>query len=361
MASEPVGRSGSGPVSLDDLIALNEEILALTRSGMPLERGLLDVGEDLPGRLHDLTNALGTRMSCGENLPEAMGGLGKAVPPVYRAVVVAGIRSGNLPSALEGIAGVARGVADARRAIGLALWYPLIVVSLAYVLFLFILSNVLPKFEATFVDMGLPLHGALRFLLQTQHSVWIWGPVLPALLLVFLVGWFSTRGALSLQGGGRIGFLRWFPWMGRMIRDFESSSFAELLALLVEHGVPYPEALTLAGEASGDRGLLLASQAIAGRVSQGQAAEGSSADLSALPPLLGWLVATGPAAGDFPMALRQMAGRYRLEAFLQSEKIRVLVPTILLCGVGASATLIYALVLFLPMSTLWNSLATPLR
>ncbi|MGE3820165.1 MAG: type II secretion system F family protein [Isosphaeraceae bacterium] len=361
MANDPVGRRVGGPVSLDDLIALNDEIIALTRSGMPLERGLLDVGRDLPGRLQAVTVELGQRTSRGESLPRAIEGLGDALPSVYRSVVVAGIRSGNLPSALEGIAGVARGVAEARRAIGLALWYPLIVTSMAYALFLFIVSTVLPKFEAAFLDMGLPIHGTLVFLIGLSRTMWLWGPVFPALLAFFILAWFSTRGALSLQGRGRIGFLRWFPWMGQMIRDFEAASFAELLALLVEHGVPYPESLRLAGEASGDRALLRASQAIAARVAQGQSADGSRSDAWALPPMLGWLVATGPATGDFPGALRQMASRYRREALLRSEKIRVLVPTLMLCGIGASATMLYALALFLPISTLWNSLATPLR
>ena len=38
-------------VSLDDLIALNDEIIALIRAGVPLERGLAGLADDLPGRL----------------------------------------------------------------------------------------------------------------------------------------------------------------------------------------------------------------------------------------------------------------------------------------------------------------------
>jgi general secretion pathway protein F len=77
--------------------------------------------------------------------------------------------------------------------------------------------------------------------------------------------------------------------------------------------------------------------------------------------LLGWVVNAGPASGDLPTALREMAARYRREALMRSEKIRVLAPTILLCGIGGSATLIYALTLFLPLATLWNGLSSPTR
>lgn len=352
---------GKRPVSLDDLMALNDEIVSLTRSGMPLERGLLEVGGDLPGRLAGLTAGIGERMSQGAGLAEAIDWLGPSVPPVYRAVVVAGLRSGDLPRALEGTTEVARGVSEARRAIGLALWYPITVMLLAYVLFLFILTLVMPKFEAVFADMRLPVHGSIAFLARAGHWAWYWGPVLPVLMLVFVVGWFSTRGALNLHGGGRFGLLRWFPWMGRMIRDFEAATFAELLALLVEHGVPYPEALSLAGEASGDRRLGAACREMSARVEKGLAPADESVGPKAFPPLLGWLLVSGPGRDYFVPTLRQMAQRYRGDAMLRSEKIRVVLPTILLCGVGASATLLYAIAVFLPISTLWSGLSSPSR
>ena len=48
----PMTSSSSKPViTLDQLIALNDEIAALVRAGVPLDRGLRSLGEDLPGRL----------------------------------------------------------------------------------------------------------------------------------------------------------------------------------------------------------------------------------------------------------------------------------------------------------------------
>ena len=38
-------------ITLDQLVALNDEIAALVRAGVPLDRGLRSLGEDLPGRL----------------------------------------------------------------------------------------------------------------------------------------------------------------------------------------------------------------------------------------------------------------------------------------------------------------------
>ena len=107
--------------------ALNAEIVALVRAGVPLERGLVVASRDLGGRLGRIAQALSLRLNRGESLSQALEGEGPAIPHLYRAVVEAGARSGQLPIALEGLARYVRGYTEARSAIGLALWYPLIV------------------------------------------------------------------------------------------------------------------------------------------------------------------------------------------------------------------------------------------
>src|SRR3954470_23074472 len=100
------------PISLDQLIALNDEIAALARAGIPLERGLLQAGTDLPGRLGAIARVLGARLGRGEGLTQALEAEREQIPPVYRAVVQAGLRAGRLPTALEGLASFLRGLAE---------------------------------------------------------------------------------------------------------------------------------------------------------------------------------------------------------------------------------------------------------
>ena len=106
---------GGRTISLGHLIALNDEMAALTRAGLPLERGLRDVGRDLSGGLSAAMLRLSARMDQGEGLSEALAADKEGFPPVYRAVVEAGIRAGRLPAALESLAGFVRSYDDARR------------------------------------------------------------------------------------------------------------------------------------------------------------------------------------------------------------------------------------------------------
>src|SRR5436309_2247221 len=108
--------AGQGRLSLDHLIALNDEIAALARAGLPLERGLREVGRDLSGNLSAVMKRLSGRMEQGASLSEALATERDHFPPVYLAVVEAGLRAGRLPSALESLAGFVRNYAEARRA-----------------------------------------------------------------------------------------------------------------------------------------------------------------------------------------------------------------------------------------------------
>ena len=120
--------------------------------------------------------------------------------------------------------------------------------------------------------------------------------------------------------------------------------------------MPLPEALTLAGDASGDANLARSSHALAEAVAQGLPPSEALRRGTTFPPMLRWVLATGSQQVELTTVLKQMAARYRSQAHNQAEKIRVLMPTILLLGIGVSSTLLYALALFVPLASLWAGL-----
>ena len=115
------GRRRAGSVSLDQLIALNDEIAALVRAGIPLEKGLTQLGREAPGRLGLLASRLADRMNAGESLGEILEKDKTTFPPVWRSVVLAGIRSNHLAAALESLSRTGRRAMELRRSIALGL------------------------------------------------------------------------------------------------------------------------------------------------------------------------------------------------------------------------------------------------
>ena len=102
----------SPSIALEDLIAFNDEMAALIRAGVPLDQGLRSMRHEVPGRLGKLTTLLSERLEKGESLEHALGEMGDTVPPIYSAVVIAGLRAGRLAAALTGARGTDGSIAE---------------------------------------------------------------------------------------------------------------------------------------------------------------------------------------------------------------------------------------------------------
>ena len=161
------------------------------------------------------------------------------------------------------------GYSEAHGAIGLALWYPVLVLSLAYGLFVGLVYFVAPRLVAAFDALGLAVIEPLRWFEWIGNSARYWWPVGPIAIVLLLVVWVNsgTTGALHARLWSA---LRLFPWMRSLLADYEAANFSELLALLLEHQVPYHSALVLAAESSGDARLVRGARAVAEALERGE-------------------------------------------------------------------------------------------
>jgi general secretion pathway protein F len=339
------------------LIALNDEIAALVRAGVPLERGLVDIGADIPGALGDVMQRMGTRMGAGETLPQALAAEGASLPSIYRAVVEAGVRSGRLAAALEGMGLFARGYTDMRRAVGLALFYPLLVFSLAYALFVLFVTKIAPRFVAEFEHARVTMFGAVSLLNWLGQTAVYWGPAVPAVLLLVGLVWLASGRAAVLEPGRIDRLVRFVPWARGVLVASRSAGFADVLALLVEHGVPLAEAVGLAANASGDKEFIAAGRQITGAIERGDPLHGTFGPAYIVPPVLRWLMIAGHEQAALISALRHAAETYRRRALNQADMARTVLPTLSLIAIGAVVTLFYGLTLFIPMTALLSNLS----
>jgi general secretion pathway protein F len=353
----PEDDCGAGRITLDQFIALNDELAALVRAGLPLERGLRELGQDIPGALGDTVQVLATRLSGGETLPQALAAERFRFPGVYRAVVEAGLKAGRLSVALEGLAGFARSYADLRRAIGMALIYPLIVLTVAYGLFVLLVLEIAPKFLATYTLLRLPVQRILVALARVKETLPYWGPVLPLLLVLIAVWWVHSGRVLLIQPAWTRRALGWLPWVRPILANSRSACFAELLGMLVEHEVPLHESMVLAAEATSDEGIVDGARELAGAVQRGESVPVVVRSATVFPPMLRWLMLTGLERGVLAKSLRHAAQTYRELALHQSSLAKQLLPVALLLAIGGTAALVYCLSVFVPYTELLHDLA----
>jgi type II secretory pathway component PulF len=346
------------PMTLNDLIALNDEIAALVRAGVPLEQGLADLGADMPGRMGQVAAVLAERTARGESLEAALMDQAIALPPAYRAVVQAGVRASRLPAALEAVAASARRTSETQRAAVVAVSYPLLVVSLVWIGTAIFCATLAPRLAMSLRSMDVPVYKFFALLAAIGQWAAFWGPAVPILLalLVFL-WWRQSTGAGVLYSRSTDRLFASLPWMGRVLQYSRSATFLDVLALLVESKTPLDEAVTLAASASGDPRTIRAARRVTEMIRKGKMQSGRPVADPAFPPLMNWLMFAAGRGGILVPTLHHSADAYHRRAKVQSDVVRAILPALLTVLIGGSITAAYALMLFLPYITLLENLA----
>jgi general secretion pathway protein F len=370
----------------EQLSAFNDEFVALVRAGIPLDLGFRRLGRELPGQLGQAMQAVGQRLESGSNLTQALGGTPELFPPVYQAVVRAGVESGRLAAALEGLSTTVRRVGETRRNMLVALIYPWIVFTVASaVLFLSahpVTTTIAECFRSFRIEppswLVLLLRG-IQPLVVTVISFWL------LFTSVFVFWYFRSRQVTKLSA------MRASNSLSRMFYLSRLAEATDLLALLVERRVPLGDAIPLAFAATGDRQLEQAATAFAGGIQRGaiprsevQLGAGRSSPLRSIsaesprhrsasvptgaagaegdtpillnpvpmdsfPAWLAWLLTNQTDGDGLIRALRQAAHSYRRRAQRLGRWLGVYVPIILSAGVGGLVALFYGLTTLAPL------------
>jgi general secretion pathway protein F len=345
-------------ISLDQLVALNEEIASLVRAGVPLDQGLSLLGADMPGRLGQFATQLSAEIARGEPLDKILADSSSHLPRIYRAVVEAGIAAGRLPAALESLAGSLRRLAETRRSVALTFIYPLVLLCFAWGLFAFSAAHLAPAVANAFYYHRVAGGGLVRFIAHIGESARFWGPLGPAIFIVLAIAWwFVSGGARVVEGGRATVSFGWVPWMGSMQRLSRIAVFVELLKLLVEKRMPLDQAVELAAEAAGDDALIAAARQWAEDIRFGRLELAD--DLPGLPPLLRWLIAGGQRNEALLPALRHAADDYQRRAQDHAEIGRVLLPVFVTCCISGLIVVTYTMLLLGPYFYLLRALAAP--
>jgi type II secretory pathway component PulF len=356
-AREP---SSLGHITLDELIALTDEMAALVRAGVPLESGLAQVALDMARRPGRLAALLAGRMQRGESLEHILSSSPETFSSAYCAVVKAGVRTGRLSTALEGLASASRRASELRRLTRMALLYPIFVALLAYGLFVACLFWFQPQVTQTYRAMNIAASKLNLGLAALGQHATIWMPWIPLVALVALsIWWYRSSRAAAQQP-------RWlqFTPAGRLLHASQIATFTDLLALLIESETPLGEAVVLAAEAGGDRQLLVAARQFATKTERGgfgRAQLAGAADRNfGFPPLVNWLL-TGGNQTTLAESLRSTAAAYRRRAVRLDDWLQLYLPLGLTIAIGGSAVLVYALSMLGPWYQMLTHVAGGIR
>ena len=355
-ANSGPGHKPIAELRAEDIAALGELLAGIVRARLPLEAGLSAVGADWPGRAGQAVRQLMAHLQQGHSLEQALAEIGGSLPDEFAALVRAGQYSGRLPEMLDDLTRLARMRQESRRLAVVSMVYPLIVAQVAILLGLFVFTRVLPILVNMMIDFRIDLPGWLLSVGRMAESagrpltplVWVclvMGGMLFVLLATFRLGHLAEKHAERM------------PLMGRAWRDSRLAYWSDLMAVLLEHGTPEAEAVELAARVGGQQAMIKRMSHLTELLRSGHQPTVDDWKQAGVPVLGAWAVTWPGPTGDRVATLRLMAQSYARQARDRMLLTTSLLPVLALVLIGGIFTLIYGIMLFLPLTTLYRSLS----
>lgn len=345
-------------MNADELIALNEQIAGMASAGLPLDQGLACLAREMShGRLRRVTASIASDLQAGSTLPESLSRRQKELPPYYANLVTAGIRTGRLPEVLATLTAYARTVSATRAIVVDALFYPVVVLLFTFALLIVMVFFILPQFEQIFNDFQMQLPAITKVVLALGRNP-IPMVLLPAAVVVG--GLFLLWGALRMTERGRrvwASLIYSIPVIGSLMRSARLAAFADLLAALIEHELPLPEAFQLAGAASSDP--IMAHQAleICDHLNHGDDITDALRGRGLLPEWVAWMTGAGQKRGALGSTLRQIGALYRRQVEARAALLRTVFPAFMIIFTAGVLVGVFVMSIMLPLIKLLEGLS----
>ncbi len=240
-----------GGVGTKQLTAFTRQLSILQDAGLPILRSLKILSNQCkPGALKNCLIDVCDEIEGGATLSEAMAKCPKAFDRLYVNMIKAGEAGGALEVILKRLAEFQERSQALKRKVKGALVYPVVVVTFAVLILVFIMIKIVPAFEKIFADFEATLPTMTQTLISTSQWVgkyWWVLPVVPTSIWLFikLVRKFAP---------GRMGwdmFLLKMPIFGQLVEKNIVARTMRTLGTLVTSGVPILEALQITKETSG--------------------------------------------------------------------------------------------------------------
>lgn len=219
------------------------QLQTLVRSGLSFSRAFELIIEGAKSKEKDLYVRIFDEVVSGKELWRSLE-VDKAFTELDRSVVRIGEETGRLVEALAFLTDYYQKREEQKRMVTSALSYPIITLSIAVIVLVFMLLVVVPMFEQVYARMGGELPAVTRQIIRMSESApAVFG--IMVLLGLILYGVKYMFGFSDKYQSITSGILMRLPLVSGLIRKYQISRFSRIMHLLVSSDIPILQALRL--------------------------------------------------------------------------------------------------------------------
>ena len=290
-------------------LIFNQQFLTLIKAGLPILSSLdLLIKRQRDAQLRSLLQNVRDRVKSGESLSEAFAAQG-TFPKIYTTTLMAGEKSGNMEEVLGRYIAMQRLALTFKKKLAVSLVYPALLVSVVFLMLIFLVTYVVPQFAKLYQEMRADLPTSTLIMLSIGTHSQQYAPfILPALAVLAVILW---RWRSSEKGAERVDrMVLALPLLGDIWLKYQVANFSRMLSTLLTGGMPLVPSMETAGASMSSRRILNGIAEAAVRVREGQPLAKSLEQQKMFPDLSVEMIEVGESTGALPAMLNSVAEFY---------------------------------------------------
>ncbi len=326
---------GAAKIAPADIAIFARQMATMMQAGVPLVQSfeIIGQGSENPA-MQKLIFGIKNEVEGGVSLAEALAKEPLYFDALFVNLINAGEQSGALETMLDKLATYKEKIEALKAKVKKALFYPIAVMVVAFIVTVILLVFVVPQFEDLFTSFGADLPALTQFVINLSEFMQQW--------------WYIIAGAI---GGGVWGILRlkakspkvqetfdrWAlkaPVVGEIATKSSIARFSRTLETMSAAGVPLVEAMESVAGATGNIIYHDASLRIKDEVSQGTQLQTSMRNTGLFPSMAIQMISIGEESGSLDAMLGRVADFYEAEVDNAVDALTSLLEPIIMAVLG---------------------------
>jgi type IV pilus assembly protein PilC len=327
--------SGRGKVTDKDITLFTRQLATMLKSGVPLLQAF-----DIVGKGHDnpavarLLFDIKTDVETGSSLEQSFRKFPLYFDDLYCNLLGAGEAAGILDSLLDRLATYKEKILAIKSKIKSALFYPIAIIVVAFIITAVIMIFVIPAFKELFSNFGadLPTPTLVIMAISDFFVAWWWAifSVVGGAVYGFFYAWKRNK---TMQRRMDQLMLK-IPVFGPLVRKASIARWSRTLATMFAAGVPLVEAFDSVAGAAGNAVYYDATKNIQREVTSGTSLTVAMQNTNVFPSMVLQMVAIGEESGALDAMLSKVADFFEAEVDDAVEALSSLMEPIIMVVLG---------------------------
>lgn len=294
----------------EQLTIFTRQLATLLQAGLPLLRAMqiLSDQEKNPVFKTALLN-ISENIQGGNSLSDALSQYPRMFDRLYVNMIRAGEAGGVLDTVLDRLAMFQEKAMKIKKKVKSAMVYPIVVLSVAFIIVWVLLTFVVPSFQKMVASQGGTMPALTKFVMDLGDALsshWLLTIILVAGVIFGIR--FLFRNAKTKAVIDRVVFK--LPKVGSFVQVVTVSRFARTFGTLMASGVPILQAMTITRDTLDNVVLREALERVHDRVRDGDTLAQPLEQAKVFPPMVCSMVQVGEETGQLPEMLNRVADNY---------------------------------------------------